>query len=539
MAAEGYVRASGKTAAVCVTTGPGGTNAITGVLGAFQDNYPMVVISGQVRYETTAESTGLPLRFMGEQEHNIIETVKPLTKYAVIVKDPMEIRRELEKVIYLANNGRKAPCWIDIPLNVQSALVEEDDLQGYTPETPDYNWAPEKFLNEIRNAKRPVILTGSAIRSAGCVEKFRQLAEKMNIPVLAATYNADLFAEDMPSYYGNFGIIGGRSGNFIVQNADLVIGMGCRMTYRHTGFNYTAFSPNSRKMVIDVDPYELQKPTMNIDVPFNADIKDVVDELLNYGDFGFGDNSEWLKYCDMLKEKFPVYLDRFNESKAVNPYFFIKNLREVIGEDGVIVLGNSSIAGHILQIGIKYPEQRIINNMNCGSMGYDLPAAIGAGRSNSNKARTTTLVTGDGSIMLNLQELQTLKHYNIPLKIFICSNGGYRAIVRTQQNMFEGRFVGCSAETGVSIPDFEKIANAFDIPFVRIKNHSELKDGLEKVYSQDGYVICELFQDTEQLIEPRVMSKKLPDGRLVSAVIDDMFPFLSQEVYDSLQFGQQ
>lgn len=532
IAAEGYVRASGKMAAVCVTTGPGGINALNGVLGSFQDNYPMIVISGQVRYETTADSTGLPLRFMGEQEHNIVDTVKPLTKYSVMVKDVKDIRYEVEKAIYIAKEGRKGPCWVDVPLNIQGTMVEENTLRRFEPEISVNDWNKELFLQEIAKAKRPVILTGSAIRSTNYVDKFRQLVFKLGIPVLAATYNADLFTWDHPYYYGNFGVIGGRAGNFIVQNADLVIGMGCRMAYRQIGFNYEAFSPNSRRMIIDVDENELKKPTLRIDVPICADIRVVIDDLLDT-QITAPECQDWLNYCDMLRNKFPVYLDKFNNSSNVNPYYFIKNLYKILPDDSVIVLGNSSIAGHVLQMGIQKEQQRVINNMNCGSMGYDLPAAIGAAKA---LKREVTLITGDGSIMMNLQELMTIKHYNLPIKIFVCNNGGYRAIVRTQQNMFNGRFTGCTPDTGVEIPDFEKIAYAFGLPYAKIKNHDELANGLKDVYSINGAVICEIYQDKDQAIEPRVMSRKLEDGTLVSPVIDDLYPFLDKETYEAMKY---
>lgn len=533
IAAEGYVRESGKMAAVCVTTGPGGTNTLTGVLGAFQDNYPMLVISGQVRYETTADSTGLPLRFMGEQEHNIVDTVKPLTKYAVMVKNPEDIQYEIEKAIYIALNGRKGPTWVDIPLNIQGAIVEIEQLKHFVASDVKKNWNKDSFLAELKKAKRPVILTGSAIRSNNYVKQFRQLAEKIGIPVLAATYNADLLTWKHPYYYGNFGVIGGRAGNFIVQNADLVIGLGCRMAFRQIGFNYEAFSPNSRRMIVDIDENELKKPTLRIDVPIWADIKQVIDDLLAEGKIEKGMEKQWLDYCNMLRNKYPIFLDKFNVSKCVNPYFFIKKLYKILPEDSSIVLGNSSIAGHVLQMGIIHENQRVINNMNCGSMGYDLPAAIGAAKSTK---KEITLITGDGSIMMNLQELMTVKHYNLPIKIFICNNGGYRAIVRTQQNMFSGRFTGCTKETGVEIPNFEKVAAAFGLPYFRISNHEEVENVLAEVYSAQGAIICELYQDQDQAIEPRVMSRKLDDGSIVSPVIDDLFPFIDRSEYESMKY---
>lgn len=534
IAAEGYVRECGRMAAVCITTGPGGTNAITGVLGAYQDNYPMLVISGQVRYPTTAESTGLPLRFMGEQEHDIVTTVKNLTKYAVMIKRPEDVLYELEKAIYIADSGRPGPVWIDVPMDIQSMVIDTDTLRVFNKPEPDRAWDMEAFLSEIRKAKRPVILTGSAIRSTGYTEKFRQLAAKMGLPVLAATYNADLFENSHPQYFGNFGIIGGRAGNFMIQNADLIIGMGCRMAFRQIGFNYEKFSPDSRRVVIDADENELKKPTLRIDLPIHADIKTVIDDLSAAElDLNLEEKQDWLSYCCMLRDKYPMYLEKFNNKVAgqVNPYFFANAVKKYLKDDSVIVLGNSTIAAHVLQLGIEKPKQRIINNMNLGSMGYDLPAAIGASAAYGD----VTLITGDGSIMLNIQELMTVAHYELPIKIFICCNGGYRGIVRSQSNMF-GHYTGCTEDTGVEMPDFCRIAAAFGIPSFKVTGQDDLFDVLDKVYAQSGPVICEWPQDPSQTIEPRVMNRKDDNGCIVSTAIDDLAPFLSREEYASMQY---
>lgn len=535
MAAEGYVRTSGKMAAVCVTTGPGGTNAITGVLGAYQDNYPMLVISGQVRYPTTVDSTGLPLRFLGEQEHDIVTTVQNLTKYAVMVRQPEKILYELEKAMYLATDGRPGPVWVDIPMDIQSMEIEEEVLVHYTAPQKKSNWDIETFISEIRKSRQPVILTGSAIRSTVHTEQFRTLAKKMGIPVLAPTYNADLFVNGDPIYFGNFGIIGGRAGNFIMQNADLIIGMGCRMAYRQIGFNYAQFSPNSKRMVIDVDPNELKKPTLRIDIPIRADIKDVIADLLNHEfDLDLPRKQQWFDYCCMLRNRYPIDQEKFSAIVAgqVNPYYFARELKKYIADDAVIVLGNSTIAAHVLQMGIDLPKQRIINNMNLGSMGYDLPAAIGAVRAHHN---TVTLVTGDGSFMLNLQELMTVRHYELPIKIFISCNGGYCGIVRSQSNMF-GHYIGCTKKTGVEMPDFKKVAYAFDIPYFKVTEQAELDSVLETVYSTPGPAICEWPQDPSQVIEPRVMNRKSENGCIVSTAIDDLAPFLPREEYQAMQF---
>lgn len=536
MAAEGYVRAGGKMAAVCVTTGPGGTNAITGVLGAYQDNYPMLVVSGQVRYPTTVDSTGLPLRFMGEQEHDIVTTVRNMTKYAVMIRKPEEVLCELEKAMYLAEEGRPGPVWVDIPMDIQSMVVEEEKLPHFVKPHENREWDIEKFIAEIRQSRRPVILTGSAIRSTVHTEEFRALARKMGIPVLAPTYNADLFPNDDPVFFGNFGIIGGRAGNFMMQNADLIIGMGCRMAFRQIGFNFEQFAPNARRMVIDVDENELKKPTLRIDVPVCADIRTVIHDLQTVSfDLDLENKQEWLAYCRELRERYPIYQEKFNvpHEHQVNPYYFAQHLKKYIADDGVIVLGNSTIAAHVLQLDIERPAQRIINNMNLGSMGYDLPAAAGAVKAHP---QGITLVTGDGSFMLNLQELMTIRHYDLPIKIFISCNGGYRGIVRSQSNMF-GHYTGCTEDTGVEMPDFEKVACAFDIPYYKVEEQEQLDEVLEQVYAQEGPVICEWPQDPEQVIEPRVMNRKSEDGCIVSTMIDDLAPFLPKEEYEAMQFN--
>ena len=533
MAAEGYVRATGKMAAVCVTSGPGGTNALTGVLGAFQDNYPILVISGQVKYENSIQSTGLNLRFLGEQEHNIVDTVKNLTKYATMVSKPENAVYEIEKAIYIADTGRRGPCWVDVPLNIQGGYLDDEAVRIFEVNNGESEWDPNPFLKEISKAKRPVVLTGSALRSSHCVDEFYELMDEMKIPVLTATYNADVVNTNHPYYFGNFGVNGGRAGNFIVQNADLIIGMGCRMAFRQIGFNYPAFAPKARKLVGEVDNEQLKKPTLSIDVAINEDIVKVIKTLNGCISGVYKDTCGWLDYCKKLKERFPVYLEKFEKSDAVNPYYFNKELRKILDDEAIVVLGNSSIAGQILQMGVETSKQRIINNMNCGSMGYDLPASIGAA---VGSGKEITLITGDGSIQMNLQELQTIIQYNLPVKIFVCNNGGYRAIVRTQKNFFNGRYTGCSPETGVGLPNFEKIAMAYGFPYIKIKNHAELPEKIKDFYQIEGYALCEIMQDYDQAIEPRIMSKQAEDGSIISPPLDDLYPFLDEEIYEECQF---
>ncbi len=529
MAAEGYARINNKMALTCVTTGPGGTNAMTGVLCAYQDNIPMIVISGQVRYNTTVESTGLKLRQFGEQEYTIVDSVKPMTKYAHMVKNANEIKYQLEKALYIANSGRKGPVWLDIPLDIQSAIIETDNLQSYKIENEEFNHCKdiELIIEELKKAERPVILAGSSIRTSGSRNKFLNLIKKLNIPVVAATSIADVINNENELYFGNFGVFGGRSGNFIIQNADLVIGFGCRMSFKQTGFNFKEFASNAKKIVIDIDKEELLKNTMKIDVPIYADISEVIEEL-NDSNIEAFNNKDWLNYCSNLKKKFSIYQPKFKNSLQVNPYYFINEFNKKIKDDSIVVVGNSTASVCTLQMGVEKENQRLFGNVNCGTMGYDLPASIGACIASK---KEVFCVTGDGSIQMNIQELQTIIHNKLPIKIIIFNNSGYQAIVNTQNNFFEGRLSGCTNDSGISMPDFSKLANAYGLPYVLIENNENVEKGLDELINIEGFAICEIIQDEHQTIEPRVKSKEKEDGTIYSPPIDDLSPFLNNDEY--------
>lgn len=533
IAAEGYARIKGTPACVCVTTGPGGTNALTGVLCAYQDNIPMIVISGQVRLATTVESTGLNLRQFGEQEYNIIPTVKPMTKYAVMVKNADDIRYCLEKAFYLASFGRKGPCWLDIPLDIQGACIETDDLKGYihdigTPEVVNIS----QVCKLLKHSKRPAILAGSGIRASGALETFRRLIYEWKIPVVSATSIVDIFAPDEEYYYGMFGVFGGRVGNFIVQNADTILSIGCRLSFKQIGFNYENFAPNAKKIVVDVDINELQKETLEIDIPVCADICDFLN-IESIRDMKFEEiDKAWIDYCIDLKEKYPIYLDKFKNSKRVNPYELMHMINEIEDNERISVVGNSVACVSVLQIGIKEYGQRLFGNVNCGTMGYDLPAAIGASIA---AGREVLCLTGDGSIQMNIQELQTIVHNKIPIKIIIFNNSGYQAIVQTQTNFFM-RLSGCNSASGISMPDFKKLANAYGFPYIKIEYNKDIRSKLKELQKIDGYAICEVMQDETQGIEPRTKSMQKDDGTLFSPPIDHLFPFLSEEEYQADQF---
>ncbi|MBP2627621.1 MAG: acetolactate synthase large subunit [Firmicutes bacterium] len=535
IAAEGYAKIKGNIAVVCVTTGPGGTNALTGVLCAYQDSIPMLVISGQTRYNTTVESTGLDLRQFGEQEYSIIRSAMPMTKYAQMVRNPLDIRYHLEKALYIAQTGRRGPCWLDVPLDVQGAIIETDDLCSFTPEVEQSscNNDARKVLEYLKNAKRPVILAGSGIRSANALVPFRDLIESLNIPVICATSISDLLPVGHRLCFGNFGVFGGRAGNFILQNADVILTLGCRMSFKQIGFNFNAFAPQAYKIVVDVDAQELKKDTIHIDLPIHSDILQLLKAMDRCINQTWEKRVKWLEYCTQLYEGFPIFQPKHEQSTAVNPYYFAQVLGNLLKDDGITVVGNSCACVAVLQSGVRHIEQRLFGNVNCGTMGYDLPAAIGATVASK---KTVVCITGDGSIQMNLQELQTIVHNQLPIKMMVFNNGGYQAIVQTQTNFFEGRLSGCTKESGVSFPNIERIAYAYGIPYMLLDNHEELYDKLKVFFEQDGYGICEVIQDITQTIEPKIQSKKLPDGTMISPPIDDLAPFLDKKIYSECRY---
>lgn len=531
LAAESYAKLSGKMALVCVTTGPGGTNAMTGVLCAYQDNIPMLVISGQVRYETTVVSTGLHLRQFGEQEYCIVESVCPMTKYAHMLTDPQEIRYQLEKAVHLANTGRKGPVWLDIPLNIQGATIETEDLASFAKpqQVYDYPDYARKIIAKLKQAGSPVLLAGAGIRSADAHGEFKQLLEKLNMPVLMPACVADILHHEHPLYFGNFGAIGGRAGNFMIQNADVILAIGCRMSFLQIGFNYEAFAPNAYKVVVDVDADELKKATLKIDLPIQADLKSLLIALNRELLHPIEKKREWFFYGRTLLQRYPIYQQEHKISTAVNPYHFASCLGALLPEDGVVVVGNSSVGGMMLQYGVKQARQRLYGNKNCGTMGYDLPAAIGAAVAHK---KQVICLTGEGSLQMNLQELQTIVQNRLPIKLIVFNNNGYLCVVRTQTNFFDGRLAGCNPSSGLSFPDLQKISQAYGFSYTLIKNHAEIDEKLQAFLSTDGYGICEVVQDVAQTTEPRTTSKKLENGSMVSAPLDELAPRLSEVEFE-------
>ncbi len=543
IAAEGYARLNNKMALLCVTTGPGGTNALTGVVGGWLDSIPMIIISGQVRYDTTARSTGLPLRAMGDQEFDITKAVSSMTKYCEMVTDPRRIKYCIGKALTLAANGRPGPCWLDIPLNVQGAYVETDDLEEYDPseyiETLPLsieNDTVDAILKKISEAQRPVFYAGNGIRLAGAYEIFRKTIRKLNIPVVTNWDSVDMMADEDPLYAGRGGSLGNRAGNFAVQNSDLILSIGSRLSLRQTGFNWEKWAPGAYVIMEDIDDAELRKPTLHVEMPLNVDAKVLLQKLLDRSPDRVFKGEGWIEQCRTWREKYPVVQKKhYDDPVLCNPYCFMKELSRRLPEGAVTVVSNGTacaVGSHAYEF---KNGQRFIVNSAIASMGYGLPASIGACIANGRK--DTICIEGDGSIMMNLQELQTVITNRLPIKLFIINNEGYHSIRMTQTNIFNKNFYGIGEQSGdLSFPSFEKIAQAFGYPYTSIKSNREM-DKLDEILASPGYALCEVFVNTEQTFEPKSATKKLPDGTLYSPPLEDMAPFLDRdELEENMRF---
>ena len=544
IAAEGYARVNNKCAAVCVTTGPGGTNALTGVVGAYVDSVPMIIISGQVRWDSFSVSTGLPLRAMGDQEFNIVPCVKTMTKYAALVKNKNDIRYIVEKAIYLALNGRMGPTWIDIPGDIQSSIVESDDLVGFDPIKESLEIIPkptikqlEYIISSIKSAKRPVLYAGSAIRLSGSYIEFKELIEKLNIPVVCAWNSSDVIESNHHLYAGRPGNFGDRPGNFAVQNSDLIISLGCRLSIRQTGFNYSSWAPHAKVIMVDIDEAEMKKPTIHVEYPIHANVFDVIHELNNIlnNEIIFKDENKWINKCKEWQKKYPVIQPKhFQQKEIANAYAVIDILSKEMPENMITVSGNGTacvVGGHGYTI---KKGNRFIENSGMASMGYDLPAAIGACFANEKKPMVC--LTGDGSIQMNLQELQTIIHHKLPIKIIVINNDGYHSIRQSQTNFFKGEpLCGVGPDSlDLSFPDMSKIAWAYGYKFIRCQTNDDFKKYMANEFEIDEPQICEVMVDKTQYFQPKAGSKKLSNGQMVSAPLEDLTPYLDRNELENI-----
>lgn len=542
IAAEAYARLDNRIAAVCVTTGPGGTNALTGVVGGWLDSIPMFIISGQVRYDTTARYalryTGTPLRAMGDQEYDITKSVQYMTKFAAMVENPGDIRYLLEKAWHLATTGRPGPVWIDIPVNYQGGYIETDDLYGYDSAEDDARLplpvndsTIQTILKKIRNAKRPVFHAGYGIRLSGGYKAFRSVAQKLNIPIVTYWNAVDLIEDNNPLYCGRAGNMGDRPGNWAIQNADLILAVGTRISIRQVGYNWKTWARAAEVIMVDIDQAELKKPTLHVEMPVWADAKDFLTKLDKAAKGPVNVSNEWITVCQNWKKEYPAVLPRHWEEngKTANVYAFVRYLSSRLPENSLTAVSNGACCVVGNQAYVIQKGSRMANNSAIASMGYGLPAAIGTCIGGG--YRQTICLEGDGSIMMNLQELQTILTNGLPIKIFLINNNGYHSIRLTQNNLFkEHSKVGIGPESGdLSFPEFEKIAKAFGYPYYSAHSNVEMKQTVDKVLSIDGPVFCEIFTDTKQVWEPKSSTKRLPDGTLVSPPLEDLAPFLPRE----------
>ena len=553
IAAEAYARLNNRPALVNVTTGPGGINALNGVASAYLDSLPMIVISGQVRYDTSIvyakNKYGASLRSLGDQEFDIVDTVKTMTKYAVMIENPDEIKYHLERAFYLSTHGRMGPVWIDIPVNFQAAIIETDNLKSYIGtkenkddiaenEVCDFD---EKKINEVlellKNAKRPIIYAGYGIRLSGGYDVFKRAIEKLGIPVVTYWNAIDLIETDNKLYVGRGGNMGDRAGNFAVENADVILAIGTRLSIRQVGYNYKDWAKNAKVIMVDIDKEEFKKHTIHVDVAIHSDAKLFLEALSVGADTIRPDcrgefyEPDWLTTCNNWKEKYKVVgPDKYNKKKDfVNVYAFIDYLSRSLPESSLTAVSNGACCVAGSQSFYIKKGTRFHNNSATASMGYGLPASIGACISNGKKE--TYCLEGDGSIMMNLQELQTIVTNKLPIKIFLINNEGYHSIRITQNNLFsEHTKVGIGEESkDLSFPSFEKIAAAFGIKYISAHNDNDMKKVVDDAIKEKGPLFIEIFTDKEQVWEPKSSAKRLPDGTLVSPPLYDMEPFLPED----------
>lgn len=541
IAAEGYYRATNELPMICCTTGPGGTNTLTGVLGAWLDSIPMFIISGQVRYATTARAAGIPVRAMGDQEYDITPLVAHMTKYAEMIIDPKTVKYHLQKALYLARVGRPGPVWLDIPLDVQGGYIDPADFIEFDPaeiaeELPPHisNEQIQTVIEKIKNAERPVLNVGSAIHTTDSVELMRTVAKKLNIPVAVAYDSTDLMPHDDDLFVGIPGLLGDRAGNWAVQNSDLVVSVGCRLSCRQVGYNVKNWAREAFVIMVDIDKYELAKPSIHVEMPIHGDAREFLELLDAALPEELEPHTEWLQICAGWKKKYPVVSEKhYSNDGLANAYCFLNEISRRVPSDQNIVLGNGTVEACLHAIHIK-ENTRLICNSGAASMGYDLPAAIGCCFATDKK--DTVCLTGDGSIQMNLQELQTIVFHKLPIKIFVVNNQGYHSMRQTEGNLFpEYTKVGIGPESGdLSFPEMKKIAAAYGIPYLSAKSNAEIPDIIEKTLATEGFVMCEIYVDINQKFEPKSATKRLEDGTLVSPPLEDLAPFLPREELEDI-----
>ena len=535
MAAEGYARQSGMPGVINVTTGPGGTNALTGVMGAWLDSVPMIIISGQIKRATMITSCpNLKLRQLGDQEYNIVDAARPMTKLAKTVMSVDEVPSLMAEAWELCQSGRPGPVWIDVPLDIQAAEMGEcpnevrTSGQGNTERLQPPRCQVDEVVDLLRKAERPAVIVGSGVRNAKAEALFMEVAESLNIPVLTSISGIDLTPSDHPLFFGRPGILGERPANFIMQNSDLFLVLGTRMGIRICGYAYETVARNAKKVMVDVDDAELNKPTFRPDIKIHSDSGAFL-EALHVVLPALPPKDEWLAYCKRVKAKYPVVLpEHRTRTDYVSSYVLPEAIMRHAPDPLTVVTANGVAYTSTFQSIPIRKGMRMFANEACASMGYGLPAAIGAAFAGGD-GQTVVCLEGDGSIQMNLQELQTLVSYNLPIKLFVYNNGGYLSIKTTQRAFFKGFFVGSEAGSGVVLPSFEKLACAYGLSYFRLSNNQVLDAELPQIFAERGPALIEVMLDPFEILGPKAASKRLPDGTMVSSPLEDMAPFLPRE----------
>ena len=523
VAADAYGQYTNNIGAALVTTGPGGTNTITGVAAAWLDSTPCLLISGQVKQADMVGNRGI--RQMGFQEINIVNLVNSITKYAVTVTDPDSIRYHLEKAVYLARNGRPGPVWIDIPLDIQAAMIDDVKLVGFDSREVEQpvdkhllQQQVSKSIHLLNQAERPVILVGNGVRLAKAEEDFLRLIEILKIPVLTTWKTIDFLPESHWLFAGRPGSVGQRGANFTQQNSDWLMTIGARLDFGQTGYDHHNFARAAKKIIADVDPAEIRKMMMPIDVPVCADARIFIREFIRQCEIiARKDRSVWLKRCKSWLDRYPVVLpEHWEEKDYVNNYVLLEILSDEMCGDDLLIPGSSGACSERTMQAFKVKEgMRIFNSEGLGPMGFGIPASIGGCLASGRKR--TVCIDGDGGFQLNIQELQTIKRLNLPIKFFVLNNQGYASIRATQQNYFGGHFVASGPSSGLTLPDTLKIAAAYELGTARIQNHSGMREKVRQILDSDGPVVCEVMVLPDQVTAPKLSSRQLEDGSMVSS----------------------
>lgn len=528
--AESYAQCGNNLGVVLVTTGPGATNALTGIASAWLDSIPVLLITGQVQSKDRVSNRGV--RQYGFQEIDTIGIYKNITKYSVTITDPKYIKYHLDKAIYEATNGRPGPVVIDIPLDIQAAQIEENELVEFIPEPVTYDTsAIPDIIRDLQNSKRPIILVGNGVRLSHAIPEFYEFIEKSQIPVLTTWKALDLLPEDHPLYVGRPGGVGQRGANFNQQNSDFILVLGARLDHGQLAYRPEFFAREAKKCIVDIDVNEINKLNINIDYIMQMDVKVFLRELNNHIKTKHSDS--WLKWCKTLHKKYPVvldeYLSSFNDTSRVNNYAFIECLSQLLPKNSLIVPGSSGACSEVTMQAIKIKKNtRIYNSQGLGSMGFAIPAAIGAALS-SNKETVT--IDGDGGFFMNIQELELIYRYNLPIKIFVLNNNGYGSIRTTQKTHFNSNLVVSDPTSGLTLPSIELNAKAYRIPFHRIENQKNLKKDISFVLNYNGPIICEILIDENHITMPKASVYKKSNGQFATRPMEDLFPFLDKEEF--------